>query len=150
MPTPYEPAAAHPRPRDPGSARRGRCRWSPPSGRTRTGRGRAPARRVRRSCGRAGAGWTPGVSAAVARHLGVSRCGVRWVFVLLTLAGGAGIAAYVFLWALTPEGDINIDPAAGDEHRPDDEQHHTDRDDDTPLAAFGHGLRCRTGRPGRW
>ena len=24
---------------------------------------------------------------------------------LLTLAGGAGLAAYVFLWALTPEGD---------------------------------------------
>ena len=29
---------------------------------------------------------------------------------LLTLAGGAGLAAYVFLWALTPEGDVAADP----------------------------------------
>jgi signal transduction histidine kinase/phage shock protein PspC (stress-responsive transcriptional regulator) len=55
-------------------------------------------------------GWTPGVCGAVATHLGVSRRSVRWVFVLLTLLGGAGIAAYVFLWALTPEGDVETDP----------------------------------------
>ena len=55
-------------------------------------------------------GWTPGVCAAVAAHLGVSRRSVRWTFVLLTLVGGAGIAAYVFLWALTPEGDVAADP----------------------------------------
>ena len=55
-------------------------------------------------------GWTPGVCAAVAAHLGVSRRSVRWTFVLLTLAGGAGLAAYVFLWALTPEGDVAADP----------------------------------------
>ncbi len=57
-----------------------------------------------------GRGWTPGVSGAVARHLGVSVRGVRWTFVLLTLAGGAGLAAYVFLWALTPEGDVDAVP----------------------------------------
>ena len=51
-------------------------------------------------------GWTPGVCGAIARHLGVSRRMVRWVFVLLALAGGAGIAAYIFLWALTPEEDL--------------------------------------------
>ncbi|MGB7820314.1 MAG: ATP-binding protein, partial [Ornithinibacter sp.] len=28
-------------------------------------------------------------------------------FVLLTFAGGAGIAAYLFLWALMPEGDVS-------------------------------------------
>ena len=56
-------------------------------------------------------GWTPGVSGAVARHLGVSRRSVRLTFVLLTLAGGAGVAAYVFLWALTPEGDVDADPS---------------------------------------
>ena len=56
-------------------------------------------------------GWTPGVCGAVARHLGVSRRSVRWTFVLLTLAGGAGLAAYVFLWALTPEGDVDTDPS---------------------------------------
>jgi len=59
-------------------------------------------------------GWTPGVCGAVARHLGVSRRSVRWVFVALTLAGGAGLAAYLFLWALTPEGDVDgADPGRG-------------------------------------
>ena len=30
---------------------------------------------------------------------------MRVGFVVLTLAGGAGIAAYLFLWVMTPEGD---------------------------------------------
>ena len=62
-------------------------------------------------------GWTPGVCAAVARHLVVSVTAVRWVFVGLAIAGGAGIAAYVFLWALTPEEDDvpgpTVDPVTG-------------------------------------
>ncbi|NHA68511.1 PspC domain-containing protein [Phycicoccus sp. CMS6Z-2] len=52
------------------------------------------------------AGWTPGVCEAVARHLGVSRRLVRLAFVVLAVSGGAGVAAYVFLWALTGEEDI--------------------------------------------
>jgi signal transduction histidine kinase/phage shock protein PspC (stress-responsive transcriptional regulator) len=68
---------------------------------------RAPRPPLVRARGR---GWTPGVSGAVARHLGVSRRGVRLAFVLLTFAGGAGVAAYVFLWALTPEGDLDVEP----------------------------------------
>ncbi len=69
-------------------------------------------------------GWTPGVCAAVATHLGVSRRSVRWTFVLLTLAGGAGLAAYLFLWALTPEGDVSADPlsAPGSETAPERRQ----------------------------
>ncbi|MEO7421522.1 MAG: PspC domain-containing protein [Ornithinibacter sp.] len=51
-------------------------------------------------------GWTPGVSSAVARHLRVSVRAVRLGFVVLTFAGGAGIAAYIFLWALTPVADV--------------------------------------------
>jgi signal transduction histidine kinase len=65
------------------------------------------------------------VCGAVARHLGVSRRSVRWVFVLLTLAGGAGLAAYVFLWALTPEGDAEgggLEPATGDATPPERRQ----------------------------
>ncbi|MGL4177379.1 MAG: PspC domain-containing protein, partial [Dermatophilaceae bacterium] len=50
-------------------------------------------------------GWTPGVSGAVARHLGVSPRMVRLLFIVLALAGGSGIAAYLFLWALTPEAE---------------------------------------------
>ncbi|HMM93551.1 PspC domain-containing protein [Phycicoccus sp.] len=50
-------------------------------------------------------GWTPGVCGAVARHLGVSRRLVRVAAVVLAFCGGAGIAAYLFLWALTPEGE---------------------------------------------
>ncbi|NHI20327.1 PspC domain-containing protein [Phycicoccus endophyticus] len=48
-------------------------------------------------------GPTPGVCAAVARHLGVSRRLVRIAVVVLAFSGGAGVAAYLFLWALTPE-----------------------------------------------
>ncbi len=52
-------------------------------------------------------GWTPGVCAAVARHLGVSRRLVRVAFVVLAFSGGAGVAAYLFLWAMTPEGEVD-------------------------------------------
>jgi signal transduction histidine kinase len=43
---------------------------------------------------------------------------VRWAFVLLTLAGGAGVVAYVFLWALTPEEDLVADPVTGQVRTP--------------------------------
>ncbi len=92
--TPYESAAAPPRPVADGGPE------AVPSARP----PRPPLVRDRSR------GWTPGVCAAVAAHLGVSRRSVRWTFVLLTLAGGAGLAAYVFLWALTPEGDVAADP----------------------------------------
>ena len=90
MPTPYEPTAAA----DTGSP--GMPFVHDPL--------RPPLVRAR------GRGWTPGVSRAVARHLGVPVRAVRITFVALALAGGAGIAAYVFLWALTPEGDVDDEP----------------------------------------
>jgi signal transduction histidine kinase/phage shock protein PspC (stress-responsive transcriptional regulator) len=97
--TPYEPATAG---LTPGEAR--------PAGHRPAARhgpvvvpGRPPLVRDRAG------GWTPGVCGAIARHLGVSRQLVRWVFVVLALAGGAGIPAYLFLWVLTPEEDL--DPA---------------------------------------
>ena len=102
MPTPYEPAAAHPRPVTDGPDAGAGVGSSPYQQDQ-----RPPRPPLVRSSSR---GWTPGVCGAVARHLGVSRRSVRWVFVLLTLVGGAGIAAYVFLWALTPEGDVDSDP----------------------------------------
>lgn len=80
MPTPYEPLTAP---------------EAPPAA---PGPVRPPLVRVR-------GGWTPGVCGGLAVHLGVSRRVVRWVFVLLALSGGAGVAAYLFLWALTPEAD---------------------------------------------
>jgi signal transduction histidine kinase/phage shock protein PspC (stress-responsive transcriptional regulator) len=51
-------------------------------------------------------GWTPGVCGAIARHLEVSVRLVRLVVILLVLAGGAGVVAYIFVWALTPEEDL--------------------------------------------
>ncbi|MDX2340204.1 PspC domain-containing protein [Micrococcus sp. M4NT] len=57
-----------------------------------------------------------GVAAGVARHLGLSTAAVRWGFVLLTLAGGAGAALYAWLWLLMPEdapGTPAADGAAG-------------------------------------
>jgi signal transduction histidine kinase len=43
-----------------------------------------------------------GVSVAVADHLGWPVAAVRWLFVALSLAGGAGVLLYLWLWALTP------------------------------------------------
>ena len=121
MPTPYEPAAAHRRPVTDGGPDTG-AQGSVPSAYPYDQR---PARPPRPPLVRSRArGWTPGVSGAVARHLGISRRTVRWIFVLLTFAGGAGLAAYVFLWALTPEGDVDSDPsqAAGHDTRPERRQ----------------------------
>ena len=113
MSTPYEPAAAPPRPvtdggpdADPSGSGAYGYPLPGPAARPQ----RPPLVRARTR------GWTPGVCAAVARHLGVSRRSVRWTFVLLTLAGGAGLAAYVFLWALTPEGDVAADPQSTPGH----------------------------------
>ena len=44
-----------------------------------------------------------GVCAGLAVHLGLNVRHVRLAFVLASLAGGAGVAAYLFLWALTPQ-----------------------------------------------
>ncbi|HWS58462.1 MAG TPA: PspC domain-containing protein, partial [Actinotalea sp.] len=95
MPTPYEPAAASSRAGMPPTPDAGPVAAGWPAGTP-----RLPMVRAR------GRGWTPGVCAAVARHLGVSTRLVRWAFVILTLTGGAGVVAYVFLWALTPEDDV--------------------------------------------
>lgn len=91
MPVPYDPAARTAPATD---------AW-PPGGPSATLPPRPPLVRARDR------GWTPGVSAALARHLGVSVRWVRWGFVLLTVIGGGGLVAYVFLWALTPEGDAD-------------------------------------------
>jgi len=44
-----------------------------------------------------------GVCAGLAEHLGLNVRHVRLAFILACFAGGAGIAAYLFLWALTPQ-----------------------------------------------
>ena len=56
-----------------------------------------------------------GVCAGLAEHLGLNVKYVRLAFVLGTVAGGAGIAAYLFLWALTPQSPARTDvPATED------------------------------------
>jgi signal transduction histidine kinase/phage shock protein PspC (stress-responsive transcriptional regulator) len=63
-------------------------------------RGLPPARRLTRPAqGR----YIGGVCAGLAEHLGLDVRHVRLAFVLGGFAGGAGIAAYLFLWALTPQ-----------------------------------------------
>ncbi|CCH76450.1 Putative two-component system sensor kinase (modular protein) [Nostocoides japonicum T1-X7] len=89
MPTPYEirePAEA-------GSSRAGRS----PSG---AGRSVRPTM-VRPRKGR----HLAGVCAGLAGHLGLPVGWVRVAFVVLTVAGGAGVVAYIFLWVLVPEDD---------------------------------------------
>ncbi|AEG43532.1 ATP-binding protein [Isoptericola variabilis] len=49
--------------------------------------------------------WLGGVAAGLAAHLGVPVAAVRGVLAFLTLAGGAGAAAYVFWWVTVPTGD---------------------------------------------
>jgi phage shock protein PspC (stress-responsive transcriptional regulator) len=45
-----------------------------------------------------------GVCAGLAVHLGLNVRHVRLAFVLASFGGGAGVVAYLFLWALTPQG----------------------------------------------
>ncbi len=53
-----------------------------------------------------------GVCAGLARHLGWSQRGARAAFVVATIAGGAGILLYLWLWALVPlERDSSGDGA---------------------------------------
>ncbi|MFF2268886.1 PspC domain-containing protein [Cellulosimicrobium cellulans] len=59
--------------------------------------------------------WVAGVCAGLAAHLGVSVGVVRLVMAFLGLAGGAGVALYVFWWLTVPSGDP---AAARDEQRP--------------------------------
>ncbi|MFL6101216.1 MAG: PspC domain-containing protein [Actinomycetales bacterium] len=52
-----------------------------------------------------------GVAAGLAEHLGIPVRGVRIAFVVATIAtSGAGLVAYVLLWALTPQE--TVEPAA--------------------------------------
>jgi len=53
-----------------------------------------------------------GVCAGLAEHLGLNVRYVRLAFFLSCLAGGAGIVAYLFLWALTPQS-LDSGPVAG-------------------------------------
>ncbi len=67
---------------------------------------RRPVRRLERPAqGR----YLGGVCAGLAEHLGLNVKYVRVTFVLATFAGGAGIAAYLFLWALTPQSTARAD-----------------------------------------
>jgi len=63
------------------------------------GRGRAVYRLERPVQGR----YVGGVCAGLAEHLGVNVRHVRLAFLLACFAGGAGVAAYLILWALTPQ-----------------------------------------------
>jgi phage shock protein PspC (stress-responsive transcriptional regulator) len=53
-----------------------------------------------------------GVCPGLAEHLGLNVRHVRLAFVLASLGGGAGIVAYLFLWALTPQS-LETMPVAG-------------------------------------
>jgi len=52
-----------------------------------------------------------GVCAGLAEHLNLNVRHVRLAFILAGLGGGAGIVAYLFLWALTPQALGTTEPA---------------------------------------
>lgn len=54
-----------------------------------------------------------GVASGVARHLGLHPTAVRVAFAAATLAGGLGLAAYLFLWAFVPEDSQPPVPGPG-------------------------------------
>ena len=53
-----------------------------------------------------------GVCAGLAQHLGLNVHHVRLAFILASLGGGAGVVAYLFLWALTPQS-LGTAPVTG-------------------------------------
>lgn len=52
-----------------------------------------------------------GVASGIARHVGLDPTLVRLAFVVLTLAGGSGVLAYLVAWLVIPEEPAD---AAGD------------------------------------
>ena len=44
-----------------------------------------------------------GVCAGLGKYLGIDPTWVRLFFVLITLAGGAGVLVYIILWIVVPE-----------------------------------------------
>ena len=55
-----------------------------------------------------------GVCAGLAEHLGLNVRHVRVAFVLACLGGGAGVVAYLFLWALTPQEEVKVTVTGAD------------------------------------
>ena len=56
-----------------------------------------------------------GVCAGLAEHLGLNVRHIRLAFISASFAAGAGVAAYLFLWALTPQSQEASDLAPSDE-----------------------------------
>jgi phage shock protein C len=54
-----------------------------------------------------------GVAAGIARNLNLDPVIVRLAFVLLTLAGGPGLLAYIILAIIMPEEDVMVATAHG-------------------------------------
>lgn len=54
-----------------------------------------------------------GVAAGLGTYLGIDPVIVRLVFVVLALAGGGGILAYVIAWIVIPEAPMDGTPAPG-------------------------------------
>jgi phage shock protein PspC (stress-responsive transcriptional regulator) len=49
--------------------------------------------------------WLTGVCGGIAEYTGIDPTIVRIAFVLIALAGGGGVAAYVLSWLLIPSAD---------------------------------------------
>ncbi|QEO08771.1 ATP-binding protein [Protaetiibacter larvae] len=54
-----------------------------------------------------------GVSAGVARHLGIPPAGARFAFLGLALVAGVGVLLYLWLWAFVPREDAGTDAPGG-------------------------------------
>lgn len=52
-----------------------------------------------------------GVAGGIGQHLGIDPVIVRLVFVVLVLAGGSGLLAYLIAWIVIPEAPKDAEPA---------------------------------------
>lgn len=51
-----------------------------------------------------------GVASGLARHFGTDPVFIRVLFIVLALAGGSGVLAYIVLWAIVPEEPYQFQP----------------------------------------
>lgn len=92
-----------------------------------------------------------GVASGLAAHLAVPVIWVRVGFVVATLAGGAGVAAYAALWALLPAGPPpsvlapGLESASRDGRRPGRVRRLSDLGPVITLSALGVGAIFATG-----
>lgn len=94
---PFRTTWAPPSSTGPGS----RASWTPPEPMS----SRPPLRRATANSSDMPTPWMAGVCSGFAVHSGIDVVAVRWMFVVLSLLGGAGALLYFWLWVMVPKDE---------------------------------------------